>query len=232
MFGLFSVLQLCFLSWFWWIYFLMLALGLIFISIGVARKKSVFHKSAFWQGGIGLFTLCQILFISYQQLKPPVSPPPTSPSPVILDVGPKIMLTQIPGFWDIHVQVSNKNVEETAKNCQMQIEHRYPGQDQYEPLGDALLQPPDLHQDSKTFFWLVRSRSYKGADWEIWIVTGQVKQLVEQGKPLPEPPTFKGAGEHELRLRVRADNGESPAHEFKLTIFKDTDKPPVLELLR
>lgn len=118
----------------------------------------------------------------------------------------------------------------TAKNCVVEIEHRTLEEREYKYLGYALLQREIFTPHTESRFWLVRARSYdEGAHWETSIMLRDIRDYVEQESNVINHLIV--AGDHYLKLTTIAENGESPAREFKLNVPRDKAKLPTLEAL-
>jgi hypothetical protein len=198
-----------FVSYFWLLFGTILVAAVVLFVLMAAKKITMLAPV-----GGALLALCGMLFGVYQYLEPKCLPA----KPTITD---QIIELESSGFHDIKIIVTN-NGKAIARNCRMEIEYRDTEQEKYSYLGSAPLQPENLNPGVEIDFWLVEARSYKGEPWEVWIM----------GKGSSYPPIFTGAGEHELRLTIIAENAKSSPVEFKLTIYEDPNKPPTLKPLR
>lgn len=151
-----------------------------------------------------------------------VSAPGTSPKLEILD---QIEESGLGRLYLAGVFVTNRGTA-PARNCGIEIEHRYDTEQEYQYLGYASLGNEDLAAHGERRFWLARA-SYEGTHWEVRIIPSEIGDHVAQVGRL----SFVGAGDHELKLTIIAENAESSPREFKLTVSEDEDKPPKLELL-
>ena len=118
----------------------------------------------------------------------------------------------------------------TARNCVVEIEHRFPWENEYQYLGYAVFERERLMPHTESRFWLLRTRSHdEGIHWETSIMLRDIRDDADARSSVTSRVLLEG--ERYLKLTIIAQNAASHTREFKLYVPEDKTELPKLEAL-
>ena len=150
-----------------------------------------------------------------------------------LEITDKIEITGGGNLYLNWVLVENRG-SGSAKNCAVEIEHSGPGETEFTYLGYAFFNNARFPAYTQSKLVLVKAISYdQGKHWETSIMTKDVRDYIKHQNDMPNIiPYSVIPGEHQLKLRILAENGQSSSRIFRLYVSPEETTLPKLEAIK